>query len=128
MIGTDYFNKRFAITPLDVQNSEWAEFDFVAPIDRQNTIEIENRLNQEIRFSGKLFKPQYVPLQGPLNQFAFNMGRNDLSDQIQIRQQFSNKFDNSVTIYDNLSAQFNNNEFARSWEDNLLYHPEDSIL
>jgi len=59
MIGTDYFNKKFSITPLDVENSEWAEFDFVKTIDPQNTIEIDNVVAKGIRFKEPLPLPKY---------------------------------------------------------------------
>ncbi|MHA1987748.1 MAG: hypothetical protein ACW98D_14020 [Promethearchaeota archaeon] len=124
MTGIDFFNKAFNITPLDVQNSEWAEFDYAKKIDIQNLIEIDNALNDKIRFSGNMFYPEYVkPLKPPSND-AVILGRTGMIDQIQLTQQFAPKFDGAVTIFDNLSNTKNHDAFSRSWEDNILYNKD----
>jgi len=124
-MGINYFNNLYD-TPIEVQNSEWSEFDFVG-FDTQNQLQIDNLLNQDIRFQEPLFKPAYVPPPKPPSKQAVIMGRDKMSSQIQITQQFAPKFTGAVSVYDNLSNVMNNDAFSRSWETNVLYHPDGSI-
>jgi hypothetical protein len=69
MLGTNYFDQQFALTPLDVQNSEWTEFDFVS-LDRQNNIIKDNMLGDVIRFREPMFLPRYqAPVKPPSKIF-----------------------------------------------------------
>ena len=124
MTGIDFFNKSFDITPLDAQNSEWAEFDYAKKIDIQNLIEIDNALNDKIRFSGDMFYPEYVEPPKPPSNDAVILARTGMIDQIQLTQQFAPKFDGAVTIFDNLSNTRNHDAFSRSWQDNILYNQD----
>jgi len=126
MLGIEFFNEKFAITPLKVENSEWAEFDYVNVFDRTNGIEISNELNDKVRFQEPMFLPKYQAPVAPPSRRAVIMGRDTMIDQIQISQSFAPKFTGAVSIYDNLSQTFNNDEFSRSWRDNILYHPDSS--
>lgn len=126
MLGTDYFDRQFALTPLDVQNSEWAEFDFVK-IDRQNNIVKDNMFGNSVRFREPMFLPNYqAPVAAPSKQ-AVIMGRDSMMNAIQITQQFAPKFSGAVSVYDNLSQTYNRDAFSRSWQDVALFHPDGSI-
>ena len=127
MVGIDFFNKQFATTTLDMENSEWAEFSFVPNIDTQNNIEIDNSFGESVRFREPMFMPKYQPKLKPPSQLAINMGRDRMTPAIQLSQGFAPKFSGAVNVYDNLSYTLNNDAFSRSWEDNKLYHPDNSI-
>ena len=128
MVGIDFFNKQFATTPLDMQNSEWAEYNYVPNTDRQNNIELDNSFSESIRFQEPMFLPKYQPRIKPPSQLAVNMGRDRMTPAIQLNQGFAPKFSGAVNVYDNLSYTFNSDAFSRSWEDNKLYHPDTSIF
>ena len=125
-LGTDYFDKIYN-TPIKVQNSEWAEFDFVPIVDRQNIIELDNIYGESIRFSGDMYYPEYQAPVAPPSRRAIIRTRDTLTPAIQLSQGYARKFDGAVTPYDNLSYVMNRDEFNRSWEDVLLYHPDNSI-
>ena len=88
MIGTDYFNKKFSITPLDVENSEWAEFDFVKTIDPQNTIEIDNVVAKGIRFKEPLPLPKYQPPIKPPSKESQIITEQPMFAEIQLFDEF----------------------------------------
>jgi len=128
MLGIDYFNDQFALTPKDVENSEWAEYNYVDNFDRQNNIEIDNEYGELIRFQQPLFLPKYNAPPAPPSQIALIMTRSKMTPAIQLSQGFAPKFDGAITTYNDLSYQMNNDEFARGWENNVLYHPDSSIM
>ena len=128
MVGIDFFNKQFSTTPLDMQNSEWAEYNYVPNTDRQNNIEIDNSFGESVRFQEPMFMPKYQQKLKPPSQLAVNLGRDRMTPAIQLSQGFAPKFSGAVNVYDNLSYTFNNDAFSRSWEDNKLYHPDSSIF
>ena len=120
-LGTQYIDKMLN-TPMRVQNSEWAEFDY-APFDRQNHIKVDNVLAADIRYREPMFMPNYRrPVKPPSIQSQIAMSDN-MTPAIQLRQRFVPKFDASITRYDNLSKSVPDDPFARSWEDNILYYP-----
>ena len=110
------------------KNSEWADFDYVKNVDIQNNIEKDNTFSQSVRFQEPMFLPKYQPKVKPPSQLAVNMGRNTMTPQIQLSQGFAPKFSGAVSVYDNLSFNVNQDAFSRSWKDNVLYHPDSSIL
>jgi len=92
MLGTSYFDKKFALTPLKVENSEWTEFNYVNKVDRKNYIEIDNALNMKIRMKEPLFLPKLQdPLAPPTEQAIF-LKQVPMTKQLQINQPFVNKF------------------------------------
>ena len=127
MVGIDFFNEKFGITPRDIEDSEWTEYNFVTSLDKTNGIQISNLGNQNIIYSEPMFLPKYVPPIKPPSKQAVIMGRDKMIDQYQISQSFAPKFDGAVSVYDNLSTVYNHDEFSRNWEDNVLYHPDGSV-
>ena len=120
--GIDYFEKQFGRTPISVENSEWAEFNFVPQVDKTNGIEINNMRNLDIRFAEPMFLPEYVrPPPAPDIQ-AYIMSQSPMYDRIQLYEPFTNKFDDSVNITDSLTSPYVEPAFERNWQDNLLYN------
>lgn len=128
MVGTDFFDNMYSRKNINEENSEWAEFNYVPIIDKTNNIETQNLLSNEIRFSEPMFLPKYVPPVKPPSKRARILTRSVMSDQIQLDQAYANKFDGAVNITDNLSYVEPNNPFDRNWKDNILYHPDGSIM
>ena len=126
MLGTSYFDDKFGITPMDVENSEWADFNYVNRVDLQNNIEIDNARNQNMRFSGDLFFPDFVNPIKPPSRRAVLLTRSQMQDQIQLNQGFGAKFDNAFTLHDNLSVNRNRDVLPKRWNNNILYNPDTS--
>lgn len=92
-LGVDYFDKQFSKTPIDIENSEWSEFNYVAELDIKNKIEVDNHFNLRVRFSEPLFMPKYrQPLASP-SEASIIAKRVPMKRVIQITQPFKNKFD-----------------------------------
>jgi hypothetical protein len=125
-LGTDYFDKLYNV-PLRVQNNEWSQFDFVPYVDRQNNIELDNIYGDGIRFSGDMYYPKYQAPVAPPSRRAVIRTRDTLAPVIQLSQGMAPKFSGAVTPYDNLSYVVNHDEFSRSWRDQVLYYPDNSI-
>jgi len=121
-MGVDVLNAQFAITPLDFENREFADFGYVPPVDTSNSIELDNLLNDFIRFSGDLFKPKYRRATPGPTQSTLNMTASKFADQYQLSQAFASKFESAFTPYDGLSETFNNSVFASDWDRNVLYN------
>ena len=121
-MGIDVLNSQFALTPMDFENREFSDFNYVPPVDTQNAIEIDNLFNEFLRFSGDLFKPRYMRDAPPPTQATLNMTASRFTDQYQLSQSFASKFESAFTPYDGLSTTFNNSVFASDWDKNVLYH------
>lgn len=126
--GVDYIDNLLSLTPADVENSDWANFSYVPAIDKNNAIEIDNFVNEMIRFSGDLYTPKYTPLKILPSKKSVIKTMNNMSDIYQLDQSFANKFDGAVTPYDNLSEILERDPFTTDWRSNILYHPDNSIL
>ena len=129
MLGTDFFDDQFGRVPLDVENSEWAEFNYVNDFDRQNNIEIDNVLADQIRYSGDLFMPKFQARVKPPSRRAIIMTRDTLAPVLQLDQGFAGKFTRAVNPYENLTY-INDDPFSRTFtaNDQLLYRPDSSIM
>ena len=121
-MGIDVLNDQFAITPLDFENREWSDFNYVSPVDTQNTLEVDNLFNEFLRFSGDLMKPKYMKPTPPPSKSSVNMTMSKFTDQYQLSQAFVDKFDGALTPYDGLSESFNRSVFADDWSNNVLYN------
>ena len=89
MTGTDYFASK---VPLAVENSEWAEFDFVG-LDRTNGIEMDNVVSDRVRFMEPMFSAIYVPPPKPPIQASVWLSQIPMEREIQLTQRFVDKFD-----------------------------------
>ena len=127
MLGTEYFDKLYNV-PQQVQNSEWSQFDFVPKVDRQNNIELDNILGDGIRYGGQMYYPKYQAPVAPPSRKAILRTRDTLAPAIQLSQGYAPKFQGAISLYDNLSYTYDHDPFSRSWEDEILYHPDNSTL
>ena len=122
--GTSYLDRIYN-TPMQTQNSEWTEFDYVQP-DRANGIIEDNSFGQAMRYREPMFLPKYQAPVRPPSRRAILRTADTLRPQIQLTQQWQPKFDGAVTRYDALSEvqpKKYEDPFERSWTDNILYHP-----
>jgi len=122
MLGIDFFDDLYSRKTFGEQNSEWAHFDFVKAIDNSNGIEIDNNLNEKIRFSGNLPLPKFdAPNSGP-SRLVEALTEYPMMSVNQVDQAFRNKFDSSINKFDNLSDNVNRNVLPGRWQQNILYN------
>jgi hypothetical protein len=93
-VGTEFITKLLN-TPMAVENSEWADFDFVSLVDSQNGLEVSNLLGELIRFQDPLFIPKFQPSVKPPSAAAVLVTQAPMTNEIQLTQQFMPKFDNA---------------------------------
>lgn len=93
MGGTEFIDKLFENNPIQDENEEWAEYNFVPPLDRHNLIEVENAINQKIRFMNPMFFPKFEKPQKPPSKSLVFLKRVPMKNEIQINQRFVDKFD-----------------------------------
>ena len=110
MVGTEYFDKQFGITPMDVENSEWVHFNYKSLVDINNKIEIDNMRNEEIRYLGE-YLPKYVKPDKPPSRKVLLLTKSNLRDQLPIVEPFKPKFTGAIT--ENLNIE---NPFERYWD------------
>jgi len=91
MVGTEYFDKQFARTPLDVENSEWTEFNYYPEIDNQNLIDIDNVIADNIRFRSPLFLPKYQKKIKPPSDRSVKLTKNPMFTTHPLFQKFREK-------------------------------------
>lgn len=123
-IGTDYFSKQFNKTPLDVENSEWAEFNYVADLDIKNKIQVDNYQNLRVRFSEPLFMPKYRQPEAPPSNASVNAKRTPMHRVLQITQPFENKFDGAemgknIVLYET----YDRTGFDKNFSNLKVYNP-----
>jgi hypothetical protein len=122
--GTSYLDRLYN-TPMQTQNSEWTEFDYVQP-DRANGIVEDNAFGTAMQFREPMFLPKYQAPAKPPSRQSILRTAGTLRPQIQLTQQWQPKFDGAVTRYDQLSEvqpKKYEDPFERSWSDTILYHP-----
>ena len=123
-IGTDYFSKEFSKTPLDIENSEWAEFNYVAELDLKNKIQVDNHQNLKVRFSEPLFMPKYrQPLAQP-SYASVIAKRIPMHRVLQITQSFENKFEDAemgknIVLYET----YDKTGFDKNFSNLKVYNP-----
>ena len=122
-VGTDFFDKMYD-TPLRVQNSEWAEYDFVDIIDRQNNIEVDNVLGERIRFQSPLYYPKYqAPLAPPTKQ-SIILKQIPMKREIQLSQPFMPKFDKAdMGEPVVMTLTYNHSVFDYNFKNLKIYNP-----
>lgn len=122
ILGTAYFSKK--ITPIDVENSEWTEFDYVHNFDKYNGIELDNILNLAVRFREPLFLPEYVPPERKPTNEAIRAKAVPMQKVLQLTQPFMDKFDSAdmgrPTI---LYPQFDHTGFDKNFSKLRIYNP-----
>lgn len=122
MVGIDFFNEKFAMTPIDVENNEWASFNFVSEFDRLNKIEIDNIISDDLIHYNLNILPKYVkPPEPPTLQTEILM-RNKMTPQIQINQPFAEKFTPAISSHSNLSYILENRMIDNPFDRNILYN------
>ena len=122
--GTSYLDRLYN-TPMQTQNTNWAEFDYVQP-DRANGIVEDNAFGKAMQYREPMFLPKYQAPVRPPSRRSILRTADTLRPQIQLTQQWQPKFDGAVTRYDTLSEvqpKKYEDPFERSWTDNILYHP-----
>jgi hypothetical protein len=122
MLGIDFFDDLYSRKTFGEQNSEWAHFDFVKAIDNSNGIEIDNNLNEKIRFSGNLPLPKFVAPNSRPSRLVEALTEYPMMSVNQVDQAFRNKFDSSINKFDNLSDNVNRNVLPGRWQQNILYN------
>jgi hypothetical protein len=125
-VGTDFFNRMYNV-PMPLQNSEWADFDFVPSVDVQNQIELDNVLGDAIRFGEPLYFPKYQKKVAPPSRLAVARTRDTLAPAIQLSQGYAPKFDGAVNVYDNLSYNMIPDEFSRGFNRYDITRPDNSM-
>jgi hypothetical protein len=122
-VGTDFFDRMYD-TPLKVQNSEWADYDFVDIIDRQNNIEIDNVLGQKVRFQAPLYYPKYqAPLAPPTKQ-SIILKQIPMKREIQLSQPFMPKFDGAdMGQRLEMTTPYNMSVFDYNFKNLKIYNP-----
>jgi hypothetical protein len=122
MLGTSYFNEMYN-TPLSLENSEWAEYDYV-DIDRQNKIEMDNFLGDAIRFKSPMFLPKFQPKLAPPSKLAVELKYVPMRPEIQLYQPFMDKFDGADMGRNmNFTDPFNRSVFDSNFKNLELYNP-----
>jgi len=124
MLGTEFFDKQFAMTPLQTENSEWAEYDFVPILDRKNLIEIDNLLGLKIRMTEPLFLPKFQSRLAPPSIESVMLKRIPMRREIQITQPFKNKFDPAdMGRKVEFTDPYNRSVFDSNFKNLKLYNP-----
>jgi hypothetical protein len=119
--GTQFIRKLMN-TPMDVQNDEWAEFNYVG-VDQSNGIEISNILNDMIRFSEPLFSPPPPPQNSPISSAVPKIMQMPMTREVQLRQPFMDKFDGALTGPINMTATYNHSVIPSHFTNLTLYNP-----
>ena len=91
-VGTDFFiqSRRDDLR----ENSEWASFNYVsAPLSGGNPLYDDNKLNDDIRYSGKMYKPKYKSPPKLPSKEAVRKSELPMNNVNQIRQPWQNVFD-----------------------------------
>ena len=110
--------------PISVQNSEWAEFDFVKPIDIQNLIEVSNKQGERVRFREPLFRPKTQAPLAPPTLASYVAMMSSMDGAIQLTQPFQPKFDRAEMGRDiQLTATYNHSVFPSNFDNLTLYNP-----
>ena len=122
IMGTAYFSKK--ITPIDVENSEWTEFNYVHNFDKYNGIELDNILNTAIRFREPLFMPEYVPPPKKPSDKAIKEKQVPMRRVLQLSQPFVDKFEPAemgrpIVLY----QQFDHTGFDKNFSKLRIYNP-----
>jgi len=122
-VGTDFFDKMYD-TPLNIQNSEWAEYDFVPLVDRQNHIKMDNIHGEALRFQAPLYYPKYQkPLKPPSKQAIF-LSRVPMKKEIQLTQPFVDKFDGAEMGRPiDMTLTYNHSVFDANFKNLRIYNP-----
>ena len=92
MLGTQYIDELLNV-PLSVENNEWVEYNYVNDFDRQNNIEIDNILSNNIRYQKPLFIPKLQKPLRPPSKRSVSLKRIPMKREIQLFQSFEPKFD-----------------------------------
>ena len=119
--GTQFIRKLMN-TPMDVQNDEWAEFNYVG-VDQSNGIEISNILNDMIRFSEPLFSPPPPPPNSPISAAVPKIMQMPMIREVQLRQPFMDKFDGALTGPINMTDTYNHSVIPSNFNNLALYNP-----
>ena len=119
--GTQFIQKLMA-TPMNVQNSEWQEFDFVG-IDQTNGLEIANALGSMIQFSEPLFYPPALPPNRPIPEALPKIMQQPMMREVQLRQPFMDKFDGALTGPINMTDTYNRSVLPSNFTNLSLYNP-----
>lgn len=119
--GTQFIRKLMN-TPMDVQNDEWAEFNYVG-VDQSNGIEISNILNDMIRFSEPLFSPPPPPPNSPISSAVPKVMQMPMIREVQLRQPFMDKFDGALTGPINMTDTYNHSVIPSNFNNLALYNP-----
>ena len=109
-------------TPLSVENSEWAEFDFVG-IDQTNGLEIANALGSMIRFSEPLFYASPPPPNSPIPEALPKIMQQPMVREVQVRQPFMDKFDGALTGHVQMTDTYNHSVIPANFNNLALYNP-----
>ena len=122
-VGTDFFDRMYD-TPMSVQNSEWAEFDFVSLIDRNNGIEVDNVLSQKIRFQAPLYYPKVQKPLAPPSRESVLLSKIPMKREIQLSQPYMPKFDNAdMGRPMDFTTTYNHSPFDFNFLNLKLYNP-----
>ena len=122
-VGTDFFDRMYDI-PLNIQNSEWTEYNFVQMVDKQNNIELDNVFSGKIRFQQPLYYPKIQKPLAPPSRESIFLSRIPMQNGIQLTQSFINKFDGAdMGRQIDMTLTYNHSVFDSNFKNLRIYNP-----
>ena len=129
--GTDLIDENANRIPENIENQEWVDFSYVATVDDQNLIEMDNLYaDGKIRFQEPMYMPRYQnPTPSPTDS-QMDATTTPMIPEIQLYQSFQRKFDPAdyqsrlMRNNDVLSMEYNPQPYnPRLWGKQRTWNP-----
>lgn len=129
--GTDVIDENADRIPENIENQEWVDFSFVATVDDQNLIEMDNLYaDGKIRFQEPMYMPRYQnPTPSPTDG-QMDATTTPMMPEIQLYQSFQRKFEPAdyqsrlMRNNDVLSMEYNPQPYnPRLWGKQRTWNP-----